>query len=70
MTSSLAHTRTLQDRTLRQPSSNPVISFIEKRSMAFWLTHFDYFPMSIVKGAADMKFDRSKQYVFAVHPHG
>jgi len=44
-------------------------SWIEKRSASFWNTHFDYFPMKLVVDD-DAHLDKTKQYVFAVHPHG
>ena len=55
----------LQNLTRRQPQN-----FVERRSMEFWKTHFEYFPFSLVKGKEDMAFEKEKQYVFAVHPHG
>ena len=57
--------RPLPNLTMRQPTN-----FIERRSLSFWKTHFSYFPFSIIKQNPGLTFDKSKQYVFAVHPHG
>ncbi|GMH61491.1 hypothetical protein TrST_g9072 [Triparma strigata] len=44
---------------------------IEELSLKFWSSHFDYFPMTIIKQSGpSTKLDPSKQYIFAVHPHG
>jgi len=53
----------------RLPNVNPPISWIEARSQSFWLSHFSYFPTSVV-APPSLSFSRDKQYVFAVHPHG
>ena len=52
--------------TFRSPSSA-----LERRSLAFWSTHFDYFPMTVTPWAPDARLDaEATQYVFGVHPHG
>ena len=52
--------------TFRSPSSA-----LERRSLAFWSTHFDYFPMTVTPWAPDARLDaEAAQYVFGVHPHG
>lgn len=46
-------------------------NFIEILSLSFWTSHFSYFPMTIVKeDGKKTNLDSSKQYIFAVHPHG
>ena len=55
--------------TFRKPTS-----FIQRKALAFWLTHFDYFPVTI-QTSPNLKLPadddgNGKQYIFAVHPHG
>ena len=43
---------------------------IWKGAQDFMVSHFDYFPMTIVPWTEDAKLDPKRQYVFAGHPHG
>ena len=58
------HMRPLMKGVLRVPRN-----VVERRSMMFWMTHFDYFPMSI-HSSSGLSLSPSKQYVMGVHPHG
>lgn len=44
-------------------------SFLLEQSLAFWASHLNYFPISVVFDDVD-KIDASKQYIIGVHPHG
>ena len=67
----------LDPQHLKAPSDKPAhskfrkLNALESASLAFWTSHFDYFPLTCVfgKGAKDA-IDPNRQYVFAVHPHG
>ena len=46
-------------------------TWIQEQSLAFWTSHFNYFPMTVVFGeGAKEAIDPNQQYLFAVHPHG
>lgn len=59
-----SHLRPQRVGAFRRPDS-----FFSRRSFAFWSTHFDYFPMTLV-ASPKVSLPPSKQYVFGVHPHG
>jgi len=62
----------LDDAHLRAPdlgSYRHPRNFIEKTTIDFWLTHFRYFPIT-VEAKAEVQLPPTKQYIFAVHPHG
>lgn len=45
-------------------------SSIWKAANAFILSHFHYFPMTCLPWSPTAKLPPSRQYIFAVHPHG
>lgn len=44
-------------------------TFLHKMTLEFWLTHFNYFPVTIATQPT-VELPPTKQYVLAVHPHG
>ena len=61
-----SHLEPMPIGTFRKP-----ISFLQQKALAFWLTHFDYFPVTIhTSPNLKLPADDARQYIFAVHPHG
>ena len=46
-------------------------NWVQDQSLAFWTSHFSYFPITVKFGeGAKEAIDPNAQYLFAVHPHG
>lgn len=48
----------------------PPRTAVERAAFKFYLSVYDYFPMTCVPWSEDAKLPASRQYVFAAHPHG
>lgn len=45
-------------------------SWLQQKAFDFWAAHLDYFPTTVEAAPSSLTLPTSKQYVFAVHPHG
>ena len=45
-------------------------NILQRSASKFWKAYLDYFPISVLPWCDDARLDPSRQYLFAVHPHG
>lgn len=45
-------------------------SWVQRLAFDFWAAHLDYFPTTVEASPSSLTLPTSKQYIFAVHPHG